>query len=156
MKRVFLLLAVAAAVGGAIFAAPAVSRSSRSELPQRSASSSVAEQVKDLGAQVRALQRRTKALQTQVKILSNEVAANYIGDACLTALTADNLQNTWGVVDQIASAAQNKTYFGPQTAITDRGACAALSHPKVPRQPVSPTTIPSITYYSNFINWLHG
>jgi hypothetical protein len=51
--------------------------------------------------------------------------------ACNTAITADGLQGTWRVIDELAAATQSgKTYFGPQTPVNDtiggQGICAAI------------------------------
>jgi len=98
------------------------------------------------------LQRQVKALQKQVKALRQEVDANYEGDGCLAAGTADAFQGTWGVIDQIAQAVQTKTYFGAQTPVNDFNACAGLQ-PAVPRSHAVP---PQVGFFSALIDWLHG
>ena len=93
------------------------------------------------------LQKQVKTLQKQVKFLSSELSANYAGDACGFALTADTFQVTWSEVDSHSTAA----YFGPQTQVNDRGACADLS-PAVPRSLTAP---PKTTIFQPLINWIN-
>src|SRR5215210_1979755 len=92
-------------------------------------------------AKIAALQKQMKTLQKQVKTLTSRVAsaedqldANFVGDTCLGAQTADLIQGTWGVIDQMAQALQSRTYFGAQTAVDDFRNCANLREPDVPRQ----------------------
>jgi hypothetical protein len=54
------------------------------------------------------------------------------------ALTADMFQVSWGLIDAHSAPA----YFGAQTQVDDKGACAALS-PAVPRSWAAPP-MPSI------------
>jgi len=90
---------------------------------------------------------KVKTLQKQVKFLSSELSANYAGDACGFALTADTFQVTWSEVDSHSTAA----YFGPQTQVNDRGACADLS-PAVQRSLTAP---PKTTIFQPLINWIN-
>jgi len=85
------------------------------------------------------LQSQVRALQKQVKVLSaaavdekGQIQVSFAAVTCLGAQTADLVQGTWGVVDQIAQAVQQKSYFGPQTQVNDYGNCAKLDQPKVP------------------------
>src|SRR6187200_1108210 len=87
-------------------------------------------------AKIAALQKQVKTLQKQVKTLTTRIAdtedqleANFEGDTCLGAQTADLIQGTWGVIDQIAQALQARTYFGAQTAADDYQNCADLRQP---------------------------
>ena len=81
------------------------------------------------------LQREVTTLQTQVKTLQKQVqelravtALALALDVCSVAVTADAVQGTWNVVDQIAQATQaGKVYFGAQQPLSDLGACDALS-----------------------------
>ena len=111
------------------------------------------QQVADLSAQVKTLQKQVKTLQKQVKNAQGEAAANYAGDACLTAMVTDALQGTWLVVDQIATTAQAKTYFNLQTPLDDKGACKALS---VPRVLPAAGVVPTVSTFDPFISWLIG
>jgi hypothetical protein len=76
---------------------------------------------------VASLKAQVKALQASVK-KANKAATDAgeiaigIGliDACNTAITADALQGTWQVIDQLSAATQGgKTYFGPQAPVSD-------------------------------------
>jgi hypothetical protein len=93
------------------------------------------------------LQRQVKTLQKQVKFLAGELSANYAGDACGFALTADTFQVTWSQIDTHSAAA----YFGPQTQVDDKHACADLS-PAVPRSLTAP---PKTTIFQPLINWIN-
>jgi len=73
------------------------------------------------------LQKDVATLKAQVKALKKSVSdardiAIGIGiiGACNTAITADGLQGTWQVIDQLSAATQvGKTYFGPQAPVDD-------------------------------------
>ena len=112
-------------------------------------------------AKITALQKQVKTLQKQVKTLTtrvardeNELGANFEGDTCLAAQTADLIQGTWGVIDQIAQALQGgKTYFGAQTAVDDFGNCGDLQQPTVPRQGI--VAPPKMDFFRLLVQWLH-
>lgn len=111
-------------------------------------------------AKIAALQKQVKTLQKQVKTLTARVAdtqdqldANFAGDTCLGAQTADLIQGTWGVIDQIAQALQSRTYFGAQTAVDDYRNCANLRQPDVPRQGVA--VPPKLSFFQVILQWLH-
>jgi hypothetical protein len=102
----------------------------------RSAGPSLA-QYKALQKQVATLQKEVKALQKWVPkscssktcftlpSLSANAAFTYEVGICQQAVIADAFQGTWNVIDQIATATQaGKTYFGAQTAISDKSACS--------------------------------
>jgi hypothetical protein len=93
------------------------------------------------------LQKQVKTLQKEVKFLAGELSANYAGDACGLALTADTFQVSWGLIDSHNPPA----YFGAQTQVNDRGACADLS-PAVPRSLAAP---PKTTIFQPLINWIN-
>jgi hypothetical protein len=93
------------------------------------------------------LQKQVKTLQKQVKFLASELSANYAGDACGLALTADTFQVSWGLIDTHNPPA----YFGAQTQVDDKGACAGLS-PAVPRSLAAP---PKTTIFQPLINWIN-
>jgi hypothetical protein len=155
MKRLVVAVVLATAAALTIFVATAASGASRGQAPQAAANASLVQTVNSLASRVKALERKTKALQSRVAFLTRELSANYAGDACVVGLTADELQDTWGVIDQVATAAQGKTYFGPQTALNDKGACEGLSGPTVPRLTVSPTTVPTIAAFNPLITWIN-
>ena len=68
-----------------------------------------------------------RALQKQHKVLDSFTSALVGVLVCDNVVIADALQGTWNVVDQIAQATQaGKTYFGAQTPLADKGACASF------------------------------
>jgi hypothetical protein len=94
-------------------------------------------QYKALQRQVATLQKEVKALQQWVPkscsskscislpSLSANAAFTYEVEICQQAVIADAFQGTWSVIDQISQATQaGKTYFGAQTAISDKSACS--------------------------------
>jgi hypothetical protein len=93
------------------------------------------------------LQKQVKTLQKQVKFLAGELSANYAGGACGLALTADTFQVSWGLIDTHNPPA----YFGAQTQVNDKGACADLS-PAIPRSLTAP---PKTTIFQPLINWIN-
>jgi hypothetical protein len=121
-------------------------------------------------AQFKALQKQVKTLQAQVKALQKFVPASCTASSCLTvkeltngldaafpllvchdAVIADEFQATWNVIDQISTATQQgKTYFGPQTSISDSGACALF-------QLTRPAAIPpTVAIFSSLVNLIAG
>jgi hypothetical protein len=101
-----------------------------------------------LAKQVTALQKQVKTMQKQITLLRNEVSANYAGDACGLALTSDMFQVSWGQIDTHSSS----PFFGPQTQVSDHGACNDLE-PAVPRSVTAP---PKTTIFQPLINWVYG
>jgi hypothetical protein len=105
---------------------------------------------KKLLKDVKALQTKVTKLQGDVKKLSTRVAD--VEDAsgaaialglCNAAITADGLQGSWQVIDQIAAATQaGKVYFGAQTPVNDtfggQSICGALGVTR--SQALPPTT----------------
>ncbi|MBA3412527.1 MAG: hypothetical protein H0T09_02450 [Actinobacteria bacterium] len=88
-----------------------------------------------LQKQTAALQKQVKALQKTVKDLDGFADFTYALGTCQTAITADALQGTWAVVNQVAGRA----IFPAAVNIPDDGACNAL---RISRQPtVVPPTI---------------
>jgi hypothetical protein len=106
-----------------------------------------------LTKQVNALQKQVKTLTTQLTATRRELVINFAGDTCSAALLADIQIGTWAVIDQIAQAAQGKTYFGQQTAVDDYKNCSFLAQPDVPRP--APQTPPSIRILDPLLQWLH-
>jgi hypothetical protein len=133
--RTLLVLGLIAGLLGA-FAAPA------------SAASPTDRKVAALAKQLTALQKQVKTLQKQVVILRNEVSANYAGDACGLALTSDMFQVSWGQIDTHSSS----PFFGPQTQVSDHGACTDIE-PSVQRSLTAP---PKTTIFQPLINWVYG
>jgi len=95
-------------------------------------------------AQFKALQKQVKALQAQVKALQKWVPKSCSSRTCLTlpavsglaafgyavnicevAVISDEFQATWNVIDQISTGTPvAEPSFGPQTPISDKGACS--------------------------------
>jgi hypothetical protein len=121
-------------------------------------------------AQFKALQAQVKTLQAQVKALQKWVPANCTASTCVSvktltsavdaafgilichdAVIADEFQGTWNVIDQISSATQQgKTYFGPQTSISDSGACSSF---RITRPSGIP---PNVAAFSSLVALLTG
>ena len=106
-----------------------------------------------LTKQVNARSKQVKTLTTQLTETRRELTINFAGDTCAAALLADVQIGTWTVIDQIAQAAQGKTYFGQQTAVDDYKNCSFLAQPSVPRP--GPQTPPSIRILDPLLQWLH-
>ena len=111
-------------------------------------------------AKIAVLQKQVKTLQKQVKPLTSRIAdpqdqidANFAGDTCLGAQTADLIHGTWGVIDQMAQALQARTYFGAQTAVDDYQNCSNLRQPEVPRQGIA--VPPKMSFFQTILQWLH-
>jgi hypothetical protein len=149
MKRLVLVLAVLALGVSATNAGAGTSSRQSSQSAQFAA---LQRQVNDLGAQVKALQKQVKTLQSHEKALNSEIAVNFISDACLAALTADALQASWGIVDQIVVSAGKPAIFGPQVQTSDKGACGKL----IPPIAHSITVPPTAASLSALIAWLAG
>jgi hypothetical protein len=105
---------------------------------------------KKLQREVKTLERQVKTIQGDVKKLRKRlteeedfaVAVALVG-ICDAVITADALQGSWQVVDQLSAATQaGKTYFGPQVPLSDvvagQPVCSALGVPRV--QTVPPST----------------
>ena len=136
MKRLVLVLAVLA-IG--VSATNAGAGTSSRQISQTVQFAALQKQVNDLGAQVKALQKQVKTLQSQEKGLNSNLGAIYVADACLAALTADALQASWGIVDQIVVSAGKPAIFGPQVPVSDKGACGNLIPPIAHSITVPPT-----------------
>jgi hypothetical protein len=104
MKRVFVLCAV---VGVAAYATGAWSASPPSPIEKRL--------VKDVAS----LKTDVKKLKSDMSATELVLGATILFSVCSDEITADALQGTWQVVDQVSAALQaGKTYFGPQTPVT--------------------------------------
>jgi hypothetical protein len=110
-------------------------------------------QVKTLQAQVKALQTQATQLAKAVHDTDGQIQLNFASDTCLGAQVADVIQGTWGVIDQIGQATQQKTYFGPQTQLSDYQNCSYLVSPSVPRPTLS--VPPTLTSLQTMLQWLH-
>jgi len=112
-------------------------------------------QVKTLAAQVKTLQASVKTLQADVKKNTTDINSvagfTEVLGMCQSALTADALQGTWAIVDQILVASGKPAAFGPQALVNDFGACAVFNN--IPHAIGSPPTVVS---FSALITLLHG
>ena len=115
-----------------------------------------AKQFAALQRQVHALQKTTTQLKARQKLFEGALGAAFESEACIAGLTSDELQDTWSQIDKLAVTLAQPAVFGPQTQLNDLKACEGLSDPKVPRLPVSPTQVPSVSYYATLIRWIHG
>src|SRR4029450_8179797 len=101
---------VALVVAVATYSATAWSAASLTPTEQK-----LTKDVRVLTAQVAKLQKTQKTDATQVTDTRDPAAGAIALGLCDTAITADALQGTWQIVDQLSAATQaGKTYFGPQ------------------------------------------
>ncbi len=155
MTRAALAVVSLAVVLGAQTAAAAsptsVERRTSPARQQQAEIATLVAQVRDLGATVKALQKTVATLQKKVNQTRNEVTANFAGDACLAAVTADALQGSWSIVDQLVVATGKPAIFGPQTMLNDKDACAAF---KIATRAIA--IPPSAAGLGSYIVWAIG
>jgi endonuclease/exonuclease/phosphatase (EEP) superfamily protein YafD len=108
-------------------------------------------QVRQTNKTVAKLEARIAKLEKSNKTFNLVAVATIAGIACEAAVTADALQATWGVTDQIAQAAQAKTYFGPQTPVNDQSSCSDLD---IKRQ--LPGAAPSVASFTALADLFYG
>jgi hypothetical protein len=83
-----------------------------------------------LARQIKTLQKQVKTLQKQVKQTQLVAAVSFVYAGCSVAVTADALQGTWTVIDQV----NGSPIFGPQVAVNDFGVCALLDFKRASTQ----------------------
>ena len=83
-----------------------------------------------LARQIKTLQKQVKTLQKQVKQTQLVAAVSFVYAGCSVAVTADALQGTWTVVDQVNGG----PIFGPQVAVNDFGVCGLIDITRAPTQ----------------------
>lgn len=93
------------------------------------------------------LQKQVTQLQKDVKFLRSELAANYVGDECLAASTADVFQHTWIYVNRATAS----TTFPAAPTVNDRNGCTDI---RVERQLPSTSTPPVATIFQKIIDWI--
>jgi hypothetical protein len=150
MKRM-----AALALAAAAFAVPAAqAHAAANQSPTLAQFKALQKQVKTLQAQVKTLQKWVPPKCTAktcftVQQLSSLAAFTYEVQICEQAAIADEFQATWKQVDQLATdLGKTPTYFGPQTSISDAGACTSL-------QMTRPATIPpTVSIFSSFVSLL--
>jgi outer membrane murein-binding lipoprotein Lpp len=143
MKRFAFVLALLVLGVSATSAAAGTTKSQSAQL------AALQHQVSDLAAQVKALQKQVKTLQATEKAFGGNLIANFYADACLAALTADALQGSWAVIDQVIVASGKPAVFGPQAPVVDKGSCANLI-PPITRSAAVP---PTVAQLSALIAW---
>ena len=92
-----------------------------------------------------ALQKQVTALTKQVKFLRGELDANYSGDACLAASTADAFQQTW-----LFAGTFPATSTGPSVTEKDYS-CANI---RVTRQLPTAGRAPTVTAFQAILTWI--
>jgi hypothetical protein len=98
-----------------------------------------------LQKQVTALTKQVAAQTKQVKFLTSELDANYSGDACLAASTADAFQQTW-----LFAGTYPSTSTAP--AVTEKDySCANI---RVTRQPPTAGRAPTVSVIQTILTWI--
>ena len=133
--RIGLAVAVVAAV--AAFAAGAWSAA-----PPSPAEKKLQRDVTFLQSQVKTLRGDVKKLKTRETNTENLALGVAVFTVCSTVTTADALQGTWQVIDQLSAATQaGKTYFPPQVPLNDfvggQSVCQAIGVPRTLTVPPS-------------------
>lgn len=119
------MLALVLAVGIGAYSATAMSAPSATPTEQK-----LLKSVATLKAQVAKLQKTDKTQNSNINTVANIAVSALAYGACNTAITADAVQGTWQVIDQIAAATQaGKTYFGAQTPVSDSVLSGLLTAP---------------------------
>jgi len=151
MKRIVVLTLAAAAL-----AVPAAQARAATPSPTMAQFKALQKQVKTLQAQVKTLQKWVPTSCTTATCFNLRQVSNLTGFAfeyniCQAAAISDEFQATWNVIDQIGAAMPApKTYFGPQTSITEPGACADL---RITRPSGIP---PTVAIFSSLVTLLTG
>ena len=91
------------------------------------------------------LQKQVAALTKQVKFLTAELDANYSGDACLAASTADAFQQTWLFGGTLPAAST-----GPAVSEKDYS-CANI---RVTRQLPTAGGTPTVSVFQAILTWI--
>ena len=91
------------------------------------------------------LQKQVAALTKQVKFLTAELDANYSGDACLAASTADAFQQTWLFGGTLPAAST-----GPAVSEKDNS-CANI---RVTRQLPTAGGTPTVSVFQAILTWI--
>jgi hypothetical protein len=144
------MVVVALIVAVATYSATAWSAASLTPTEQK-----LTKDVRVLKSQVAKLQKTTKTHTTQINDAEGLAAAALILSACNIAVSADAIQGTWQIIDQISTATQaGKTYFGAQTAVDDtiagQSVCAAV---QIARSQALP---PTVAQYSALLGLLRS
>lgn len=121
--------AIAGTIAVIALASAAASIAGPTAKPQASTSNTAAldQKLNRLSARVTKLDSRVKKLEKTNKLLVRVAVLTLAGVACEAAITADVIQKTWGVIDEIAQATLSRTYFGPQAPLNDQKSCTDIS-----------------------------
>jgi hypothetical protein len=85
---------------------------------------------RQLAKQIKVLQKQVKTLKKDVKTADLHAAIALVYAGCSTAVTADALQGTWTVIDQV----NGTPIFGAQVPVNDYTVCSALQITRAPTQ----------------------
>jgi hypothetical protein len=134
MRKAFVLVLL---VGLATFAAGAWSAGAPSPAEKK-----LQRDVKTLQGQVKTLQGDVKKLKTGVSDSEDLALGIALVGICETVSTADALQGTWQVTDQLNVATKaGTTAFGPQVPVSDliggQSVCQSLGVPRTQTLPPS-------------------
>jgi hypothetical protein len=145
--------AIASTIAVVALASTAVFTTGSSAQPQASNVdvSALQKQLNQTNARLAKLDARVKKLESRSNLLIRVAGYILAGVACEATLTADTFQATWGAIDQVAQAAQSKTYFGPQTPVNDQRSCFDLG---VERR--LPGSAPSLAPFTRLIDFFYG
>ena len=154
MKRMLVFLAI---VGVAVYATAAWSASGPTPIEKQ-----LLRDVATLKSLVKKLQAQQKTATANTTTVGALAATAFLFAVCSDLLTADALQGTWQVVDQIAAAAAQTARFGPQSPVTatiqGQDVCAAGN---ITRSQVLPPTVAGYQallagFHSNSLSFLHA
>jgi len=120
--------AIAGTLAVVALASTAASFAGPTARPQATTSSTAAidRKLNRLTARVSKLEARVKKVEQRNSLLTRVAVYMLGGIACEAAITADVLQRTWGVIDEIAQTTMSRTYFGPQAPLNDQKGCTDL------------------------------
>jgi hypothetical protein len=130
MKR--LIAAIAAGAVALVLAAPA---------------QPAAPTTRQLAKQIKVLQKQVKTLKKDVKTADLHAAIAIVYAGCSTAVTADALQGTWTVIDQV----NGTPIFGTQVPVNDYTICSALQITRAPTQ-----APPNISVFNSLLALFSG
>jgi hypothetical protein len=85
---------------------------------------------RQLAKQIKVLQKQVKTLKKDVKTADLHAAIALVYAGCSTAVTADAIQGTWTVIDQV----NGTPIFGAQVPVNDYTVCSALQITRAPTQ----------------------
>jgi hypothetical protein len=110
-----------------------------------SAATPVEKRIASLERKVNTQAKQIKALQTKANETQALAAVAFVGTVCLVAVTADTIQGTWAVMNQVAG----RSVLPAAVSLDDKGACNAL---RIQRQPTQ--VPPAISVLSALLGFL--